>query len=167
MVAVPVLLGSLARLPIGMLADRFGGRLAFSALMLLSSIPAFLTPAAATYQQLLFGGFFLGLAGSSFAVGVGFVSRWFSAEKQGSALGVYGLGNIGQSAAVFLGPLLAVSLGWQNIFRGTAVVLVVWAVLFWLLARNAPVVVQPKTIARCLPCSHAKGFRGLCPRSIF
>jgi NNP family nitrate/nitrite transporter-like MFS transporter len=146
MVAVPVLLGSLARLPVGMLADRFGGRLVFSVLMLLCSVPAFLTPAAATYQQLLFGGFFLGLAGSSFAVGVGFVSRWFSAEKQGSALGVYGLGNIGQSAAVFLGPLLAVSLGWQNIFRGMAVVLVVWAAVFWLLARNAPVVVQPKTI---------------------
>ena len=53
MVAVPVLLGSLARLPVGMLADRFGGRLVFSVLMLLCSVPAFLTPAAATYQQLL------------------------------------------------------------------------------------------------------------------
>ena len=146
MVAVPVLLGSLARLPVGMLADRFGGRLVFSLLMLLCAVPAFLTPMAQTYQQLLLGGFFLGLAGASFAVGVGFVSRWFSAEKQGSALGVYGLGNIGQSAAVFLGPLLAASLGWQNIFRGIAGVLVVWAVVFWLFARNAPVSVRPKTI---------------------
>ena len=146
MVAVPVLLGSLARLPVGMLADRFGGRLVFSLLMLLCADPAFLTPMAQNYRQLLLGGFFLGLAGSSFAVGVGFVSRWFSAEKQGSALGVYGLGNIGQSAAVFLGPVLAVSLGWQNIFRGMAVMLVVWSVCFWALARNAPVTVQPKTI---------------------
>ncbi|MEO8131559.1 MAG: MFS transporter, partial [Bryobacteraceae bacterium] len=118
----------------------------FSLLMLLCAGPAFLTPMAQTYQQLLVGGFFLGLAGASFAVGVGFVSRWFSAEKQGSALGVYGLGNIGQSAAVFLGPLLAASLGWQNIFRGMAGVLVVWAVVFWLFARNAPVSVRPKTI---------------------
>jgi NNP family nitrate/nitrite transporter-like MFS transporter len=146
MVAVPVLLGSLARLPIGMLADRFGGRLVFSLLMLLCAVPAFLTPMAGTYQQLLFGGFLLGLAGSSFAVGVGFVSRWFSAEKQGSALGIYGLGNIGQSAAVFLGPLLAVSVGWQNIFRGMAAMLVMWAVVFWLFARNAPVPVRPKSI---------------------
>ena len=146
MVAVPVLLGSLARLPVGMLADRFGGRIVFSLLMLLCAAPAFLTPKAQTYPQLLIGGFFLGLAGSSFAVGVGFVSRWFSAEKQGSALGVYGLGNIGQSAAVFLGPLLAVPLGWQNIFRGIAAMLVVWAAVFWLLARNAPVTVRPKTI---------------------
>jgi len=113
-----------------MLADRFGGRRVFSLLMLLCAVPAFLTPMARTYQQLLIGGFFLGLAGSSFAVGVGFVSRWFSAEKQGSALGVYGLGNIGQSAAVFLGPLLAVSFGWQNIFRGVAATLAMWAVVF-------------------------------------
>ena len=146
MVAVPVLLGSLARLPVGMLADRFGGRLVFSLLMLLCAVPAFLTPMAKTYQQLLLGGFFLGLAGSSFAVGVGFVARWFNAEKQGGALGVYGLGNIGQSAAVFLGPLLAITLGWQNIFRGMAVMLVVWAVVFWVLARNAPVAVRPKAI---------------------
>jgi len=146
MVAVPVLLGSVARLPVGMLADRFGGRLVFSLLMLLCAAPAFLTPTARTYQQLLVGGFFLGLAGSSFAVGVGFVSRWFSAEKQGSALGVYGLGNIGQSAAVFLGPLLAVAFGWQNIFRGVAATLAVWAVVFWLFARNAPGTVRPKSI---------------------
>lgn len=146
LVAVPVLLGSLARLPVGMLADRFGGRLVFSILMLLVVIPAFLTPMAGSYEQLLVGGFFLGLAGSSFAVGVGFVSRWFSAEKQGSALGVYGLGNIGQSAAVFLGPLLAVSVGWPNIFRGMAVLLAVWAVVFWIFARNAPVTVRPNGI---------------------
>ena len=147
MVAVPVLLGSLARLPVGMLADRFGGRLVFSVLMLLSAIPAFLTPMARTYDQLLVGGFFLGLAGSSFAVGVGFVSRWFSAEKQGSALGAYGLGNIGQSAAVFLGPVIAVSLGWQNVFRGVGIILVVWSILFWLFARNAPVKVRPKSVS--------------------
>jgi len=146
MIAVPVLLGSLARLPVGMLADRFGGRLVFSLLMLLSAAPSFLTPMAETYPQLLIGGFFLGLAGSSFAVGVGFVSRWFSAEKQGSALGVYGLGNIGQSAAVFLGPLLAISLGWQNVFRGVAAMLAIWAVVFWLFARDAPVTVRPKSI---------------------
>jgi NNP family nitrate/nitrite transporter-like MFS transporter len=146
LVAVPVLLGSLARIPVGMLADRFGGRLVFTVLMLLVIAPAFLTPMAGSYQQLLAGGFFLGLAGSSFAVGVGFVSRWFSAERQGGALGVYGLGNIGQSAAVFLGPLLALSLGWQNIFRGMAVILAIWAVVFWIFARNAPVAVRPKTV---------------------
>ena len=150
LVAVPVLLGALARIPVGMLADRFGGRAVFTALMLFVVIPAFFTPNATSYQQLLVYGFFLGVAGASFAVGVGFVSRWFSAERQGGALGVYGLGNIGQSAAVFLGPLIAVSVGWQNIFRGMAIVLAVWAAVFWIFARNAPVTVRPKSIGDML-----------------
>src|SRR5262249_7094732 len=83
-------------------------------------------------------GFFLGLAGSSFAVGVAYVSRWAPAEKQGGALGIYGFGNIGQSAAVFLGPVIAVSVGWQNIYRGMAGLLLLGAMMFALLARNAP-----------------------------
>ena len=101
LVAVPVLLGALARIPIGMLADRFGGRVVFTALMFFVALPVALVPAATRYQNLLIVAFLLGMAGSSFAVGVGYVSRWFSMESQGSALGVYGLGNIGQSAAVF------------------------------------------------------------------
>ncbi len=137
LVATPVLLGSLARLPAGLLADRFGGRLVFTALMLAVCVPAFLAPMAQTYGQLLLAGFFLGMAGSSFAVGVGFVSHWFGPERQGGALGVYGLGNIGQSAAVFLGPVLAASFGWRNVFRGTAAAVAVWAVTFWIFARDA------------------------------
>jgi NNP family nitrate/nitrite transporter-like MFS transporter len=150
LVAVPVLLGALARIPVGMLADRFGGRAVFTALMLFAIIPAFLTPMAATYQQLLICAFFLGVAGSSFAVGVSFVSRWFTAERQGGALGVCGLGNIGQSAAVFLGPLIAVSVGWQNVFRGIALILAVWAVVFWVFAQNAPVAVRPRSVGEML-----------------
>src|SRR6266542_598434 len=114
LVAVPVLLGSLARIPMGMLTDRFGGRVVFSLLMLASAIPALLVPEAASYRQLLGIGFFLGLAGSSFSVGVGYVSRWSPEGRQGSFLGVYGLGNIGQSAAVFLGPVLASVIGWKR-----------------------------------------------------
>ena len=80
----------------------------------------------------------MGLAGSSFAIGVGYVSRWTPAERQGGALGVYGLGNIGQSAAVFLGPVIAARVGMATVFHGVAIMLVVWAVAFGLLARNAP-----------------------------
>jgi MFS transporter, NNP family, nitrate/nitrite transporter len=82
--------------------------------------------------------FLLGMAGSSFAVGVGYVSRWFSMESQGSALGVYGLGNIGQSAAVFLGPVVAAAYGYRAVYWGVAVILLVWAGVFVVLARNAP-----------------------------
>ena len=150
LVAVPVLLGSLARLPMGLLTDRFHGRFVFTALMVFAALPAFAVPQVSSYASLLVVAFFLGMAGSSFAVGVGFVSPWFQREKQGSALGVYGLGNIGQSAVVFLGPVLAASVGWRNVYRGTAALLVAWAVVFALGARNAPVNVKPKPLGAML-----------------
>jgi NNP family nitrate/nitrite transporter-like MFS transporter len=144
LVAVPVLLGSLGRLPVGMLADRFGGRAVFTAVMLLVAVPAWFVPQADSYGRLLAVAFFLGIAGSSFPVGVGYVSRWTPAGRQGSALGVYGLGNIGQSAAVFLGPLIAAAFGLQSVFRGAAVLLVAWGAAFGVLARNAPGKAAPK-----------------------
>src|ERR1044071_5096138 len=143
LVAAPVLLGSLARIPVGMLTDRLGGRLIFSALMAICAVPASLAPLAGSFHQLSGVGFLLGLAGSSFAVGVGYVSRWTPPTKQGAALGVYGLGNIGQSAAVFLGPVIATSVGWQSVYRGTAALLVAGAIAFALLARNPPQTKRP------------------------
>ena len=150
LVAVPVLLGALLRIATGMLADRFGGRAIFSLLLIIVAIPAYLVPLVSSYRLLLYVAFFLGMAGSSFAVGVGFVSRWFPPEKQGGALGIYGLGNIGQSTAVFLGPVLAVAVGWQNIFRGMAALLIVWGIGFYLLARNSPKTVRPTGVRAML-----------------
>jgi NNP family nitrate/nitrite transporter-like MFS transporter len=150
LVAVPVLLGALLRIVTGMLADRFGGRTVFALLMILVAVPACMVPLVPSYEKLLCVAFLLGIAGSSFAVGVGFVSRWFPPEKQGGALGIYGLGNIGQSAAVFLGPVLAVVVGWQNIFRGMAALLVIWGVAFLLLARNSPTTVRPSGLGSML-----------------
>ena len=150
LVAVPVLLGALARLPIGMLADRFGGRSVFTVLMFFVAVPVALVPAATTYRNLLILGFLLGLAGSSFAVGVGYVSRWFSMESQGSALGVYGLGNIGQSAAVFLGPVVAAAYGFRAVYWGMSVILLVWAGVFVIFARNAPQTARPKGFSEML-----------------
>ena len=146
LVSVPVLLGALFRIVTGMLSDRFGGRIIFTLLMFVVAVPAYLVPDVSSYQTLLIVAFFLGIAGSSFAVGVGFVSRWFPPDKQGSALGVYGLGNIGQSAAVFLGPVLAAVVGWQNIFRGSAALLVIWGIGYYLLARNSPRTAPPAGI---------------------
>ena len=150
LVAVPVLLGALLRIVTGMLADHFGGRTVFALLMILVAVPACIVPLVPSYEKLLCVAFFLGIAGSSFAVGVGFVSRWFPSEKQGGALGIYGLGNIGQSAAVFLGPVLAVVVGWQNIFRGMAALLVIWGVAFFLLARNSPKTARPSGLGSML-----------------
>jgi MFS transporter, NNP family, nitrate/nitrite transporter len=138
LVATPVLLGSLARIPMGILADRFGARLVFAVLMVVTAVPALLVPAVHTYGTLLAVVFFLGLAGSSFSVGTGYVSRWAPKARQGTALGVYGAGNAGQSLAVFLAPVVAASAGIAVVFRGAAALLVGWAVCYFLLARDAP-----------------------------
>lgn len=150
LIAVPVLLGALARLPMGLLTDRYKGRAVFTALMLFAAIPPLLISSASNYSALLGVAFLMGMAGSSFAVGVGFVSRWFKPEQQGSALGVYGLGNIGQSAAVFLGPVIAASVGMNNVFRGLSALLLAWAVIFFFTARNPPVEVKPKPFSAML-----------------
>ena len=146
LVAVPVLLGSLARLPMGMLTDRFGGRLLFTALLVLSSVAAFIVSLTTSYQALLLAAFLVGLAGSSFAVGAAFVSRWAAAGRQGTALGVYGLGTLGQSLAVFVGPLVAARWGWETAFRGTGAVLLLWAVLYAIAARNPTHAARPATV---------------------
>ena len=146
LVAVPVLLGSLARLPMGILADRFGGRIVFTALLAFSSLAAFVVPLTTSYQSLLVAAFLIGMAGSSFAVGAAFVSRWTPVARQGTALGVYGLGTMGQSLAVFIGPVVAARWGWQTVFQGTSALLLVWAVVYLAFARNPPQAGRPATI---------------------
>jgi NNP family nitrate/nitrite transporter-like MFS transporter len=146
LIAVPVLLGSLARIPMGILADRFGGRRVFAGLMFAVAWPVLLVPQASGYRSLVGIALFLGLAGSSFAVGVSYVSRWAAADRQGGALGIYGLGNIGQSAAVFLGPLVAAAVGFETVCRSTAALLIAWGVAFAFLARDAPTVTPPKGV---------------------
>ena len=147
LVAVPVLLGSLARLPMGMLTDRFGGRVMFTVLLAVSAVAAFVVPLSTSYESLVLAAFFIGLAGSSFAIGAAFVSRWTPPAMQGTALGVFGLGLLGQSAAVFGGAVAADRFGWQNVFRGVGVALLVWAVVFGLLARNKPGAARPAGLA--------------------
>ncbi|MFL6337442.1 MAG: nitrate/nitrite transporter [Pyrinomonadaceae bacterium] len=153
LIAIPVLLGSVGRLPAGMLADRFGGRRVFAALLVLSALPAVAVGFSTSFTQLLWLGLFLGLAGSTFPVGVGFTSKWFSAEKQGTALGVYGMGNIGQSVAVFGAPLLvAYAFGgnWRPVFFVFAALALVWGVVFYLCARDAATNARRKTLSENL-----------------
>lgn len=138
LVAVPVLLGALGRIPAGLLADRFGGRAVLAVLLFAAAVPAWLLPAAQGYRELLLLAFLIGIPGASFPVGIGYVSRWTPAERQGSALGLYGLGTIGQSAAVFLGPVLAARFGLAAVCRGLAVLLVAWGAVWLLAARNPP-----------------------------
>lgn len=145
-VAFPVLLGSLGRLPLGIAADRHGGRRVFLATMVASIIPAIFLGLVQEYWQLLVCGFFAGLSLASFSVGVGFVSRWYPPERQGAALGVYGAGNIGQSLAAYGSPLLAGALGYRWGFWTFALALGVWILLFSLLARDAESSAKPATM---------------------
>ncbi|WP_035355770.1 MFS transporter [Edaphobacter aggregans] len=137
-IAIPVLLGSVGRIPLGILTDRFGGRIVFSLVMLFSIIPAFLIGGVSSYAHLLIYGFFIGIGLASFSVGVAFVNGWYPPERQGFALGVYGAGNIGQSLAAFGSPVLAAALGFKWGFWTFGIVLSVWLVIFALLACNAP-----------------------------
>lgn len=138
-IALPVILGSLGRIPLGMLTDRYGGRIVFSAIMACAVVPAGLLGWVESYSMLLWCGLFVGIALASFSVGVGFVSGWFPPSQQGTALGIYGAGNIGQSVAAFGSPALAAAMGYSWGFWGPAVLVLIWLVLFLVWARNAPV----------------------------
>ena len=151
MIAVPVLLGSIGRLFSGMLADKFGGRQVMSALLIFSALPAVAIGFSTSFNQLVILGLLLGVAGTTFPVGVGFTSRWFPPAKQGTALGVYGMGNIGQSIAVFLAPVLAIALGdWRMVFFIFAAVTLIWGVVFYLMAENDATTARPRSLSEML-----------------
>jgi NNP family nitrate/nitrite transporter-like MFS transporter len=135
--AVPVVLGSLLRIPMGSLTDRYGGRLMFSALLAVSAIPAVLFGYADTYWALIGTGFLLGVAGSSFAVGVPFVANWYPQERQGFAVGIYGMGNIGTAITFFTAPAIVNNWGRPALGWIVAAFLVGGAVLTSLTARDA------------------------------
>jgi NNP family nitrate/nitrite transporter-like MFS transporter len=137
-IAIPVLLGSLGRIPLGILTDRFGGRIIFSLVMVFSIVPSFLMGGVSNYTQLLTYGFFIGVALASFSVGVAFVNGWYPPERQGFALGIYGAGNIGQSLAAYGSPVLAAAIGFKWGFWTFGVLLSIWLLIFVTLARNAP-----------------------------
>ncbi len=136
--AVPVVLGSLLRIPVGALTDRLGGRRVFSFLLAFSALPALLFGYADSYWALVGVAFLLGVAGSSFAVGIPFVAGWYRRQRQGFALGVYGMGNIGTAVAAFTAPAVVTHLGRPALGWGTAALLAAAAGLFFLLAEDAP-----------------------------
>lgn len=157
--AIPVLLGSLGRIPLGALTDRFGGRIIFLLVLLFSAIPAFLMGRVATYGELLVYGFFIGIALASFAVGVAFVSPWYPPQKQGGALGIYGAGNAGQSLAAFGAPVIAATAGFAWGFWTFGALAVVWLVLWAAMARNAPRRKPPQSMMDSLrPLAHSKSW---------
>ena len=138
LVAVPTLLGSVARFPLGILADRFGGRLVFSVLVVILLAPVGLMAVTNSYASVLAVAFFIGLGGASFAIGVPFVSGWFPPSRQGTALGIYGLGNVGSAISSLFLPRVATGNGLSAAFLVLLPVVALGAVIFFLMARNAP-----------------------------
>jgi NNP family nitrate/nitrite transporter-like MFS transporter len=136
--AVPVVLGSLLRIPVGALTDRLGGRVMFPIVLVVSAIPAVIFGFVEGYAALIVVGFFLGIAGSSFAVGVPFVAGWYPKERQGFALGVYGMGNIGTAVAAFSAPAIVDWLGREALGIVAAILLVATAVVFYSMAEDPP-----------------------------
>ncbi len=143
-ISLPVLLGSVGRLPLGILADRLGGRPVFAATLVASIVPVFLLGLVDSYPMLLVCGFLVGIALASFSVGVSFVSPWYPASRQGYALGVYGAGNAGQAIASFGAPVVAAALGYRWGFWAWGVLAALVLVLWLLLARDAPKRAPPK-----------------------
>lgn len=145
MISIPVVLGSLLRIPLGLLTDRIGGRVVFTAMLFYSAGAAVLVGFASSYATLIGAGFLLGAAGASFAVGVPFVSQWYSAERQGVALGVYGMGNIGTAVAAFSVPAIRDSAGQEVAGLVFGAVIAAYALIWMSLARQAPVEKGPPT----------------------
>ncbi|MCC6173898.1 MAG: NarK/NasA family nitrate transporter [Chloroflexi bacterium] len=138
LVAVPVILGSIARIPLGLLTDRFGGRIVFTVFLFFLAIPLVLAGLTVGFATLLAVAFILGVAGAVFAIGVPFVVRWFPPAKQGMALGIYGTGNIGTAIAALIAPTVAEELDWPFAFWIFVPVVLVMGALVLLFARDAP-----------------------------
>lgn len=139
LVAVPVIVGSLGRIPVGALTDRYGARVMFPAVTVLTILPVlFVGLVAETFPALLVGGFFLGLGGTTFAIGVPAVNAWFAPERRGAALGIFGMGTAGTAVAAFTTVPLSDARGRAFPFLLVAVVLAVYAVVAGLLLRDAP-----------------------------
>lgn len=141
LIGIPVLTGAIMRLPMGVLTDKYGGRAVFTVLMVVTAIPIYLVSHANTYFEFLLAGFGFGLSGASFAIGIAYTSLWFRAEWQGTALGIFGVGNAGAALTNIGAPIIlrivtddgANLEGWRTLPKLYAAMLVVTAILFWLL----------------------------------
>ncbi|WP_199541878.1 MFS transporter [Paraburkholderia kururiensis] len=141
--AMPVLSGSLIRVPLGIWTDRFGGRIVMAVLLAVVVPAVWLMAYATLYWHYLAIGIVLGLAGGAFSVGTPYVARWFPKERQGTAMGVFGAGNSGAAVNKFLAPALLVAYGWTSVPKVYAALLLGTLIVFWLGSASDPKHVVP------------------------
>jgi len=144
LVAMPILTGSLIRIFLGVWTEQFGGRMVFFGVMVAGAISAWLLTTATTYTGFLFAALCVGIVGGSFTVVITYVSKWFPKEKQGTALGIVGAGNIGSAATKILAPLVMVAYGWEGVAKIWAIALAVIAVVFLFTTKDEPDLVERK-----------------------
>lgn len=144
LLGIPILSGAIFRFPIGMLTDKFGGKVIFTSLLFFCSIPMFLLSFANDYLIFALLSFMFGLAGSSFACGIAYTSLWFPKNKQGTALGIFGMGNVGTALTAFFSPRLLNLLtehgnnieGWRYLPQIYAAILIVMGIIFFIFTNN-------------------------------
>jgi len=138
LVAMPVLTGSLIRLPLGMLTDKFGGRPVFFVLMVSTIIPIYVISLGTQYWHYLVTSLFVGMAGGAFTVGIAYCARWFPKNRQGLAMGIFGAGNSGAAVTKLVAPTIVVAYGWQMVPKVYAILMLITAILFWLFTFEDP-----------------------------
>ncbi|OSI16113.1 MFS transporter [Neisseria dumasiana] len=139
LIALPVLSGSLIRVPLGILTDKYGGRIVLFALMAISVPAIFLMSYADQYWHFLIIGLLMGLAGGSFSVGTPYVARWFPKHQQGMAMGVFGAGNAGSAVNKFLAAWLITTYGtWQIVPTVYSAIMLAMAIIFWFTSYHDP-----------------------------
>ncbi len=134
----PILTGSLVRVVLGIWADQFGGRRVMALTMVAGAFATLLVSYATTYPLLLLAALGVGVAGGAFSVGIAYVSTFYPAGRQGTALGIFGAGNVGAAVTKFVAPFVMVALGWNAVAQIWALALLVMAVIFYLTVPEDP-----------------------------
>ena len=146
LVAMPILVGSVARIPVGAMTDRFGGRIMFTVILGVTAPLVLLTGIVGqlgNFAFLVVIAFFLGIAGTVFAIGIPFCSAWYERSRKGFATGVFGAGMVGTAVSAFFTPRLVNAVGYMGAHITVAVVVAVMAVLCWLILRESPAWTAP------------------------
>ena len=142
LVGTPILTGSLIRLILGIWTDQYGGRIVYTAVMLAAAVATWLLTSAYDYNTFLIAALGVGVAGGSFAVGIAYVSKWYPREKQGIALGIFGMGNVGAAVTKFLAPFVMVAWGWQAVAQVWALAIFVMAIVFFFATKDDPALAE-------------------------